>query len=112
MAIKLAAIKTVLWPVTISRPLDGGRVAAETFDVEFNVLKQDELEAIGSRGEDLLAAVVNGWPKGPKADGEDGATVAFSPEAKTELLRTTYARTGLYSAYGEIQTGRAAARKN
>lgn len=116
MAIKLAQVKKVRWPVTVNVPQDGGRVLAETFDVDFKVLTQSELRPFGDirpsddESKDMLNAVVVGWPKGPK--GEDGQPVPFDEDAKAELLGTTYARTALYNAYSEIQTGRAAARKN
>lgn len=110
MALRVAVVKKVRWPVTVNVPKDGGQVDAETFEAEFNVLKQSELE--GLKG-DMLAAVLAGWPddKGPKH--ENGTDrVPFTAEAKAELLDAPHARTGLFNAYAEIQTGRAAARKN
>ncbi len=110
MAIKLAAVKTVTWPVTIHKPVDGGRTIAETFDVQFEVLKQQDVELIVAENKDVLERVVVGWPKGPKDD-EGTGHVAFTEDSKAELLGTTYARVGLFNAYREIQDGRAV-RKN
>ncbi len=107
---KLAAKRRVTWPVTISYPQDGGGVRKERFDVEFEVISVDEQQQVIQRGDDLLEVQVVGWPKGPR--GEDDQPVPFSPEAKKELLGVTYARQGIFEALGEINSGRAAARKN
>lgn len=103
---KLAAVRKVTWPVTVSIPKDGGDTVKATFSGEFEVLTQDELEK--NHG-DLLDRVLVGW-KG--VAGEDEQEVAFSPEAKANMLGITYVRAALFSAYGELQVGRAAARKN
>lgn len=107
---KLAAKRKVIWPVTISHPVDGGSVRREKFEVEFEIIDTDEQHQIIQAGGDLLERQVVGWPKGPK--GEDDQPVTFSAEAKAELLKISHARQGLFEALGELNTGRAAARKN
>lgn len=108
---KLATKNTVLWPVTVNVPADGGGVAKHTMSVEFLVLPQDEMERAAREGDDLLARTVCGWKDGAVMD-ESGQAIAFSDEAKARLLNIPYVRTALFAALAEINQGRAAARKN
>lgn len=107
---KLATKRRVTWPVTISIPQDGGSVRRERFEVEFEMIDIDEQQQIINTNGDLLDRQVVGWPRGPK--GEDDQPVAFSEEAKKKLLSINYARNGIFEALGELNSGRAAARKN
>lgn len=108
---KLAEKKTITWPVTVSIPQDGGRTAKATFPVEFALLEQPEAEKVIAESGDLLDAQVVGWPGGAVQDA-DGADMPFSEDNKAKLLRVPYVRVGLFMALGEINNGRAAARKN
>jgi len=110
--LRLAAVRKVVWPVTVSSPENGGHVEKETFDVEFEVLDQDAMDALVRGGEDLLERVVVGWPDSRGPTDQDGKRVTFSPLGKAQLINVTYARRALFDAYSEIQQGRAAARKN
>lgn len=103
--------KTVTWPVTVGIPQEGGKVQKATFEVEFEVLATEETEAVVGAGGDLLDRVVKGWKPGQVKDSE-GNDIAFSDEAKKQLLNVSYVRTGMFTALGEINSGRAAARKN
>ncbi len=106
---KLAEKKTLTWPVTVNIPQDGGKITKGTFSGEFEVLDQDELLAVTTEGSDLLDRVLTGW-KG-YCDHE-GNEIPFADEAKKKLLGIPYVRQALFAAYGEMQNGRAAARKN
>lgn len=108
---KLSQNRRVTWPVTVSSPQDGGKVTKEKFEVVFEVLTKTEQDQATAEGKDLLQLQVVGWPEGPLA--KDGTTrVTFTEEAKAELLGVLHARMALFEAIGEINTGRAAARKN
>lgn len=109
MAFKLATTKKVKWPVTVEVPQDGGKTQKAEFEVEFEVLAQDQLEALPREGKDMLAAVVIGWSG---VQDEGGEPIEYSEEAKAQLLGVTYVRAALFGAYQEVQVGRAAARKN
>lgn len=106
---KIAAKRTLTWPVTVSIPQDGGKTTKATFKADFEVLGQDELLDITNEGKDVLERVLTGWEG--VAD-ENGAEIPFNAEAKAQLLQIQYVRQALYAAYGELQNGRAAARKN
>jgi len=105
---KAATKRNITWPVTVNVPQDGGKVKAHPLDVEFEVLTMTESEESVQRGEDLLDRVVQGW--GRYVDENDQA-IAFGAEAKKKFLEDQPTRTALFTAYGEIQSGRAA-RKN
>jgi hypothetical protein len=106
---KLSEKRTIKWPVTVDVPQDGGTTAEARFEAEFEILGQDEMDAIIESGQDLLDRVLTGW--GADLRDETGAAIPYTPEMKAKLLRVPYARAAIYRAYGEIQRG-AGARKN
>jgi len=106
---KVAKKKTVSWPVTVSVPQDGGGTQNSEFTAVFDVITQDAMDAVVLASADLLERVLIGWEG---VAGEDGEPIPFATEAKKDLLNITYVRHALFSAYSEIQQGRAAARKN
>lgn len=106
---KLAQKREIDWPVTVNVPQDGGNTVKATFTARFEVLDQAEMEKVVLDGGDLWKRVLVDW-KGV-AD-EDGTEIAYSDEAKEKLVKIVYVRNALSAAYGELQSGRAAARKN
>lgn len=109
---KKTAMKKVWWPVTVAVPKDGGSVARHTFDVELEILKQSEFDAVYSDGGNdlaLVTRVVGNWRQ--YAD-EDGNEIPFSPEALNEAIETPYVRGAIVGAYLQASQGREAARKN
>lgn len=112
MAFKVAATRRVVWPVTVSFPQDGGTTKKERFELEFQVLTIGEQEKAIAEGRDLLEEAVVGWPdeRGPKD--EHDQRVAYSDAARAELLAINHVRAAIFAALGEINSGRAAARKN
>lgn len=108
---KLAAVKTVTWPVEVQIPQDGGKVTRARFSATFEILSTEEYEEIVNAGGDVLKRTLIGW--GDDLLDEAGeAPVAFSEEAKATLLRISYVRVGLLGAYLQASAGREAARKN
>ena len=106
---KMAKTKTVSWPVTVKVPQDGGSTVNNEFTAVFDVITQEAMDAVVLASGDLLDRVLIGWEGVAR---EDGEPIAFSSEAKKDLLDITYVRHALFGAYGEVQQGRAAARKN
>jgi len=117
---KLAKVPTVEWPVTVNIPQDGGRTVKSTFTGIFEVLEQDEIDELSANGGDILKRTLRGW-KG--VAGDDGAEIAFEMTrtedgevvlgtAVLRFLKIPYVRAALWAAFGELQSGRAAARKN
>ncbi len=109
MAVKLATKRKVKWPVTIAVPQDGGNTVKSSCSVEFEVLTQDDIERLNAEGKDLLDVAVQGWA-GISLDDEE--ELAVSEENRKRLIAIPYVRAALFAAYNELQTGRAAARKN
>jgi hypothetical protein len=101
--------RVIKWPVTVNQPQDGGSVRSCRFEVLFEVKTQSELEAIAKSGQDMLAAIVTGWER--YVD-EDDKPIDFNADELGALLDDPPTRAALFFAYGEIQGGRAAARKN
>ena len=107
---KVAQKRTVKWPVTVNVPQDGGRTSKATFEAHFEVITAEEQQQAIRDGKDLLDVQLIGW--NDQVKGDDDQPLAFSEAAKKALLDITYVRVALFDALGEINTGRAAARKN
>ena len=102
----------VQWPVMIGIPRDGGGISKARINAQFELLPNNEFQAIYSDGgndETLLRRVLLGWNDVADADGNP---LAFSPEAREMLIQITYVRSALVAAYMECCSGREAARKN
>lgn len=108
---KIEKALTVKWPVTVNIPRDGGRTTKATFNADFKLLEQDELDAVMEHGGDreIGCAVLVGWDG--VAD-DNGAPIAFSEDARDALLKIPYVRAALVGAYFQCASGREAARKN
>lgn len=106
----------VSWPVTFEAPADGGGFERETVSLTFEMLTSAEVQAAlaptrdailtaitdGDVADPLLAfqrRVVVGWD-------EDGLGEPFSAEALERLLRFTWARNAVHTAYSAAQQGR------
>lgn len=107
---KVAQKRTVSWPVAVNVPQDGGRTSKATFEAKLEVLTMEEQQQAVREGRDLLDVQLAGWNEQVK--GEDDQPLAFTPENKKTLLDITYVRQALFEALAEINSGRAAARKN
>jgi len=104
---KLAEKHTVKWPVTIRKPIDGGKVENNKIEVEFEILATDVFEQANKEGDflDRVLIAINT----PIFQGE--TELAFEA-AKKSLLRISYARTALTEAYFTASSGREAQQKN
>lgn len=108
---KVAAKRRLKWPVTVNVPQDGGRTQKATFEAEFELYTQDEVEEAIAANRDLLELQLVGWSEAGVRDEHD-QPLEYSEAAKKQLLAVGYVRTALFAALTEINTGRAAARKN
>jgi hypothetical protein len=113
---RLNKTREVLWPVSVSVPVDGG-VETVPVQIRYRLLSRSELAAIGDglraltqeeresatqlmgHLDQLLAERITGWEG--IAD-ETGAPLAFTPEHLAQVLDVPYLReaieTGLYAA--------------
>jgi len=112
MKFSITGKHTVEWPVTAYVPLDGGKKGILKFQGTFEILPQEELDAIpvGDESPDpkpydlrVLDRVLQGWRDLP---GEDGAHVPYSEENKAAVLRWPFMRLGLMDAYKTAVSGR------
>lgn len=109
MTFKIVQKRSITWPVTINVPVDGGKLMKQTFNAEFEVATQEQLDEWVKSGVDVLDKVLAGW-KG--VAGEDNGDLPFNEETKKNFLSITIVRAALFNAYAEVQHGREAARKN
>jgi hypothetical protein len=108
----------VRWPVTFTPPVDGGGVACEVVEVQFEILPAAEFNRLlagESRegmvklilaGEDpdaavaIIRRVVTGW--------DEEALGPFGAEALVSLVRYPFARTNILDGYNQAAQGRRA----
>ncbi len=103
-------------PVTVHKPIDGGKFQKGTFTAEFAYLEQEEIDQVLENARqnrdngDLCARAWIGW----KTDlvGEDDAPFPFSEENKTALLGIPYMRGAVLDAFVKSIGGEGARRKN
>jgi hypothetical protein len=105
----LVRASSYFWPVKVEVPVDG-KIETETFDAEFRVLTQAEVEAAFAemKTDELVKRVLVGW-RGVN-DGDE--PIAFSPEALERVLELVGMRAFITRAWVESVSGDAARRKN
>jgi hypothetical protein len=83
---KLAKQREVLWPVTVTVPVDGGVEKVE-IQVRYRLLTRSEMLALRDEGEQALEGLVRervtGWDGVADASGEP---LPFSPETLEQAL--------------------------
>ncbi|HEY9081343.1 hypothetical protein [Magnetovibrio sp.] len=98
---------TYFWPITASKPVDGGRFEKETFEAEFLALPQDEIDELLESDRDgddvdLLKEVLVGW-KGvaiaSTTEGEKPQDLPFNETNRDKLLKITYVRAAMIRAF-------------
>jgi len=107
---KLAAVKSVKWPIDVPIPQDGGTVRKARFTAVFEMLPEGEYEEVAALDGRVAERVLIGWEGIAPEDGQ-GET-PYSEEAKTQLLAIPYVRLAVLKAYLQAQSGTEAARKN
>ena len=105
---KLQQSESFSWPVTIKVPIDGGRYASETFDVEFRRLSHSRLQEISEaieQGElkdpEFVREVVAGW----SGITDDSGAVPFSVVMLDRLLDVHGVAKAIVLAYREALAG-------
>lgn len=110
---KLEKMKSILWPVTVNEPRDGGTFAKSCFNLKFELLPGGEFNAIyksGGNDEDLLRRSVIGF--GLDLIDESGAPISFTQENLELLISKPYVRNAMIEAYLELSQGKKAEAKN
>ena len=96
---------TVTWPVTIRIPSDGGKTRKASFDAEFKLLDQDEIDAALAGSQDdieFICRVTAGWSH---VQDEDGNELPFSGEACQRMAKIPYVRKALMKAFWDATLG-------
>jgi hypothetical protein len=104
MAFVLTKKRTVLWPVKIDIPTDGGNTIEGEFSVVFEILQQHEYDALFNSDIKFLMRVVVGF--GDDLQGEDGQPLEFNEYNKAMLIKSEpFIRVGLINAYHAAAAG-------
>lgn len=100
--------ETFLWPVTVQVPVDGGKYAKQTFEIEFRRLSQSRMSeltaaiATDQMGDaELAREMVAGW----KGIADDDDEVPFSPSALAQLLDMQGVARAIAIAYRDALNG-------
>ncbi len=100
MQLKIKRKETVVWPVAVKIPADGGALEEHNFFARFKRLSEKEFDSIGQAGQtELLKAMV------VEAGETETSLETLSDEDKAELLSNTNYRVGLYNAYLKMDAG-------
>jgi hypothetical protein len=100
MQLKIKRKESVVWPVTVNIPADGGALEEHNFFARFKRLPEKEFDAAAKEGQTPLL-------KGLLLEvGETESSLEkLSDEDKAELLSGTNYRVGLYNAYLKMDAG-------
>jgi len=107
---------TYKWPVTIKKPIDGGKFATYTFNAKFEYLPDEEIQQVFENARlerdngDIAVRALVGW--GPEVVGADDQPLAFSEENKALMFSQLYVKKAVLAAFIESISGDAARRKN
>lgn len=105
------------WPVTISVPQNGGKVAKHEITMDFVLLPQEEIDAQieqsrdsdGNADVDILNKVLR---KLDRIQDAQGNKLEHSADMQARVIRIPYVRAALISAYFQAASGKKAQRKN
>lgn len=94
--------KKVFWPVMIQVPDDGGKSTQHRIQVQYDVLRQTETDALVNDNEAFFSRVVCGWKD---VQDDDGSDMECTPENKAKLFDVPYVRAAILSVYFEVAAG-------
>lgn len=105
MAFKLQQDNTVEWPVTISVPVDGGKIQKQRCSAVFDLLDQADYDELITEGDAaFLSRVVIEF--GDDIQDEHGEPLACNDENKRKLFSgPAYLRVGFITAYHQAFSG-------
>lgn len=100
MQLQVRRKDSVVWPVSVNIPADGGALEEHNFFARFKRLSEKEFDAAAKKGQTRLLEIVLLEAGETKANLEK-----LSDEDKAELLLETNYRVGLYNAYLKMDAG-------
>lgn len=91
------------WPITISVPVDGGKVETHDVTLDFRLVDTTEFRALSQQGDDkLFAEVVLGWSDIYDAQGQ---ALPFTPENLAAACRNQHFTAGALQGYMKAISG-------
>jgi len=92
------------WPVVIQEPGNDGRIISHKVKVDYELLADEEREAILAEGSDsaFLERVVRGWKHFGMPDGSEAPC---NHETKPKFFAVSYVRTALIGGYFTAAAG-------
>lgn len=100
MKLKIIKKESVVWPVTVNVPADGGGTEQHKFFARFKRLTEKEFDSAANGGQTVLLKKV----LMEVGETEKDMEVVSSSDA-TELLAETNYRVGFYNAYLRMDAG-------
>lgn len=103
---RLEKIESVLWPVHVEIPHDGGTVEKAKFHVRWKIYDRDELGVVSARAKDdaeFMAETMTGF--GNDVYAADGTLLPFTPESRDRMVRIPYVHAALIRSFYAAQRG-------
>ena len=100
MQLKIKRKDSVVWPVSVNVPADGGNLEEHHFFARFKRLSEKEFDAAAKEGQTLLLKAVL-----LEAGEAETSLDSLTDDDKVELLSDTNYRVGLYNAYLKMDAG-------
>lgn len=97
--LRVRVVNSIVWPVTVHVPVDGGKTEDENFFADFNRLDDaDHMMLTTAPDKDVLRKMVKGV-------GVDAEHISTDRALLEEMFDVEYYRTGLFRAYKEFVAG-------
>lgn len=102
---KIEPLTDVSWPVTIRKPLSGGKHESIKVEITYPLVESDEYDELMKLNVvEVVPRVVKGWREHDFGDA-DGTPLAFSPENLARLLKREYIVIALFDGFCRAQRG-------
>jgi len=100
MRLQIKRKETVVWPVLVNVPTDGGKLEEHAFFARFKRVSESEFENLLNKGQTAFLSFVL-----LEAGEEEKSLDVLTDDDKAELLSNTNYRVGLYNAYLKMDAG-------
>lgn len=102
---KLEPLTDVSWPVTIRKPLSGGKHESIKVEITYPLVESDEYDELMKLSvAEVVPRVVKGWRERDFGDA-DGTPLAFSAENLARLNKREYITLALFNGFCQAQRG-------
>lgn len=102
---KLEPLTDVSWPVTIRKPLSGGKHECINVEITYPLVEAEEYDKLMALNVvDVVPLVVKGWREGDFGDAA-GNPLVFNAENLNRLNRREYITLALFNGFCRAQRG-------